>query len=61
MNIPFIGRLIIVVLLTVALAELAPDAVNVVLALILVGIVLSHWKDFAGLSSVLTSLGGDLK
>jgi hypothetical protein len=57
MKIPFLARLLIVILLTVALAEVAPEFVNIVLALILVGIVLGHWKSFSGLASMLGSLG----
>lgn len=55
---PYLARLIIAILLMVALAEVAPDLVNAVLALLLIGIVLTNWKSFSGLSSLLASLGG---
>jgi len=57
-QLPFLARLVIVILLTVALAEFAPEAVNALLALILIGIVLSHWKDFQALTKVIATLGG---
>lgn len=54
---PFAARLVIVILLTVALAEFAPELVNGILALTLIGIVLSNWKDFQGLTKVIATLG----
>lgn len=57
MKLPFIARLIIVILLVVALSQVAPEAVNAVLALVLVGIVLSRWKSFQGLTQVINTLG----
>ncbi len=57
----FTTRLIIVIILTVALAEVAPDLVNAILSLILIGIVLSHWKAFSALFSVAATLGSEKK
>ena len=56
MKIPFLGKLAIVILITVAMAEIAPEAVNAVLVLILVGAILGNWQEFKGLVDVLGSL-----
>lgn len=58
MSLPFAARLVIVVLIVIALAEFAPDAVNSILALVLVGIILSGWKDFAGITKIFSTIGG---
>lgn len=55
---PFAARLVIVILLVIALAEFAPDIVNAVLGLVLVGIVLSGWRDFAGITKIFATIGG---
>lgn len=57
MKLPFIARLIIVILLTVAISQIAPEAVNAILFLILVGILLSHWRSFQGLTQIVATLG----
>ena len=57
MKIPFLLKLGIVILLTVALAEYAPELVNAILFLILVGVILGNWKEFSGLASVIGTLG----
>lgn len=56
-----IARLIIVIALTVILAEIAPEAVNAILLLILIGLVLSNWKAFSQLNSLIGTLGDDKK
>ena len=53
MTLPFYAKLLIVILLTLAIAEIVPDFVNVLLVLILVGMVLSQWPKFAGLTQIL--------
>ena len=57
MKIPTVAKLVLVILIVLALAELAPDWINAFLALVLVGVVLSHWQNFAGLASALGTLG----
>jgi hypothetical protein len=56
MKIPQIAKVVIVILITVALAEVAPEAVNYILLLILIGVILGNWKEFSGLASVFSSL-----
>lgn len=58
MKIPLFARLALVILISVALSEVAPEAVNAFLILILVGVVLGHWKAFQVLASTLSSLKG---
>ena len=57
MKIPTVAKLVLVILIVLALAELAPDWINAFLALVLVGVVLSHWQNFSGLASALGTLG----
>lgn len=57
MQLPFVARLIIVILLVVALAQIVPEAINAILSLVLVGIILSRWKSFQGLTQVIGTLG----
>lgn len=57
MKIPFLAKLVIVILLAVALAEFIPEAVNAVLILILVGVILGNWKEFEGIAVLIGSLG----
>jgi hypothetical protein len=57
MKLPFLARLIIVILLVVALAQVAPEAVNAVLALVLIGIILSRWRSFQGITQIIGTLG----
>lgn len=57
MRLPFLARLIIVILLVVALAQVAPEAVNAILLLVLIGIILSRWKSFQGLTQIIGTLG----
>lgn len=57
MTLPFLARLVIVILLVVALSQVAPEAVNAILILVLIGILLSHYKSFQGLTSILANLG----
>lgn len=57
MKLPFIARLIIVILLVVALAQIAPEAINAILSLVLVGIILSRWKSFQALAQVIGTIG----
>lgn len=54
----FYPKLAIVILLAVAASEVAPEAVNAVLLLILLGLVLGHYGAFASLAGVLGSIGG---
>jgi len=58
MTLPFAARLVIVILLTIALAEFVPDLVNAILGLILVGIILGNWKSFQGITTIISSIGG---
>lgn len=58
MSLPFVARLVIVILLTIALAEFAPDMVNAILGLILIGIVLSNWRSFQGITKIISTIGG---
>lgn len=57
MKLPFLAKLAIVILITVAISEIAPEAVNYILLLVLVGAVLGNWKEFAGLATLFGSLG----
>lgn len=57
MKLPFLVKLAIVILITVALAELAPEAVNAVLGLILIGAILGNWQEFKGLATLIGTLG----
>lgn len=57
MKLPFIARLIIVILLVIAISQAIPEAVNAVLVLVLIGIVLSDSKTFSGLAQIVGSLG----
>jgi hypothetical protein len=57
MKLPFIAQLIIVILLVVALAQIVPEAINAILSLVLVGIILSRWKSFQGLTQVIGAIG----
>jgi hypothetical protein len=56
MKIPQGVKIVIVILITVALAEVAPEAVNYILLLILIGVILGNWQEFSGLASVFSSL-----
>ena len=56
MKIPNTAKIIIVILLTVAMAEFIPEAVNLILTLILVGVILGNWKQFSGLATLLGSI-----
>lgn len=58
MTLPFVARLVIVILLVVALSEFAPELVNAVLAIILIGVVLSGWREFQGVTKIIATLGG---
>lgn len=58
MTLPFAARLVIVILLVVALSEFAPELVNAVLAIILIGVVLSGWREFQGVTKIIATLGG---
>lgn len=53
----FYLKLAIVILIVVALGEAAPDVVNAVLALILIGAILANWNEFSGLATILGTLG----
>jgi len=55
-NLGFYPKLVIVILLAVAASEAAPEVVNTVLVLILIGLLLSHWGQFAGLTKILGTL-----
>ena len=57
MKIPTVAKLVLVILIVLALAELDPDWINAFLALVLVGVILSHWQNFTGLASALGTLG----
>lgn len=57
MTLPPIAKLVIVILLVVAIAEFAPEWVNAFLGLVLIGVILSHWQNFAGLASAIGTLG----
>lgn len=57
MKLPFIARLIIVLLLVIAISQIAPEATNAILLLVLIGIVLSRWKSFQGLTQIVGTLG----
>lgn len=52
----FTFKLVVVILLTVALAEVAPELVNYILLLILIGAVLGNWQQFAGIAKIFSSL-----
>jgi hypothetical protein len=52
----FYPKLAIVILLAIAMAEAAPEAVNAVLVLILLGLILGHWAQFSGLAKILGSV-----
>jgi len=52
----FYAKLALVILIAVAAAEVAPEVVNAVLILILIGLVLGHWGQFEGLARVLGSV-----
>jgi hypothetical protein len=54
MKIPFLLKLLIVILLTIALSEFAPELVNYVLLLILIGAILGNWQEFKGLATILS-------
>ena len=56
-TIPAVAKLALVVLIILALAELAPEWINAFLGLVLVGVILSHWQNFSGLASALGTLG----
>lgn len=56
-NLPFYGKLAIVILLAVAFSEAYPKAVNYLLLLVLIGLVLGHYKQFSFLTEVLGSIG----
>ena len=53
----FVFKLAIVILIVAALAEYAPELVNAILILVLLGMVLGNWKSFSGIASVFGSLG----
>jgi hypothetical protein len=55
MKIPYIARVLIVILIALALAEVSPEFVNAILTLVLIGVLLSNYKKFSGLFS---SFGG---
>lgn len=57
----FYLKLGIVILLVVALSEAAPDLVNAILVLILIGAILGNWQEFSGLASILGTLGKESK
>jgi len=57
----FYLKLGIVILLVLALAEAAPDAVNAILVLILIGAILGNWQEFSGLAAILGTLGKESK
>lgn len=52
----FYAKLALVFMLAVALAEVAPELVNSILILILVGLIVSHWSKFAGLARILSTV-----
>jgi preprotein translocase subunit SecF len=54
-----IARLGVAVIVTMLLSEVAPEAVNAVLILILVGLVLGHYSSFAFMADWLGKLSGD--
>jgi len=53
----FYVRLIIAILVVLALAEVAPEVVNAILLLMLVGMILGRWPAFAWLANIIGSLG----
>lgn len=55
MKLPFIVRVVIVVILAVTLSEVAPEITNAILFLVFIGILLANYKKFSGL---FVSLGG---
>lgn len=57
----FYLKLGIVILIVVALGEAAPDIVNAVLVLILIGAILGNWQEFDGLAAILGTLGKESK
>ena len=57
----FYIKLGIVILLVVALSEAAPDLVNAILVLILIGAILGNWQEFSGLAAILGTLGKESK
>lgn len=52
----FYPRLALVILIAIAAAEVAPEATNFLLILILVGLVLGHYGQFSGLATILGSV-----
>jgi len=56
MKLPFIVRLAIVILITLAISSVAPEAVNYILVLILIGAVLSNVPAFSGLAAIFGTL-----
>ena len=57
----FYLKLGIAILIVVALGEAAPDVVNAVLVLILIGAILGNWQEFSGLAAILGTLGKESK
>lgn len=57
----FYLKLAIVILIVIALGEAAPDVVNAVLILILIGAILGNWQEFSGLAAILGTLGKESK
>ena len=53
----FYVRLTIAILIVILLAEVAPEAVNALLALLLVGLIVGRWQAFAGLAYIIASVG----
>ncbi len=52
-DLPFYGRLAIVIVIVVALSEAMPEVVNYLLLLILIGLIVGHYKQFAYLNVLL--------
>ena len=57
-SIPLAARIIIVVFVVIALAEFAPEAVNGILILVLIGLILGRFQAFKGLFQIFNSFGG---
>lgn len=53
----FYVRLAIAILVVLALAEVAPGAVNAILLLLIVGMALGRWPAFAWLANFISRIG----
>jgi hypothetical protein len=56
-NIPYFGRLVLALVVVMILAQFAPEPTNYILALVLVGILLSKSETFKSLFVTVSTVG----